>query len=180
MAGRGRVNAPGGADKTCAGVSDATISWGEKRLLYWSLHFYDDSSSLFVGRQGSTPLTIPQKDGVIKLLNEEVDFPLFPSNPVSTSPLQFRNAQSHHFSTREKARFLFVGLKQCFTPARNLIAGPFAGEFGYELMQWQGYVRARRPLYRESHVITYPGREYLYEGCTMHSHDIPLQKAGYA
>jgi len=46
-------------------------------------------------------------------------------------------------------------------------------------MQWQGFVRARRRHYKEVHVLTYPGREYLYEGCRMHYHDIPLERAGY-
>lgn len=53
------------------------------------------------------------------------------------------------------------------------------GEFGYELMQWQGYVRARKPHYREVHVLTYPGRDYLYEGCQVHYHDVDLRTAGY-
>jgi hypothetical protein len=99
---------------------------------------------------------------------------------MSTNLSHFRHAQSYRYSTGEKARFLISGMKQRLLPAKNLIAGPFAGELGYELMQWQGYVRARRKFYREVHVITYPGREYLYEGCHVHCHDILLQKAGYA
>jgi hypothetical protein len=46
-------------------------------------------------------------------------------------------------------------------------------------MQWQGYVRARRHHYEQVHVISYPGRDYLYEGCRVHYHDIPLQSAGH-
>jgi hypothetical protein len=69
--------------------------------------------------------------------------------------------------------------RQNFFPAQNLFAGPFAGEFGYELMQWQGFVRARRAIYKEVHVMTYPGRDYLYEGCHVHYHDIDLKSAGY-
>lgn len=53
------------------------------------------------------------------------------------------------------------------------------GEFGYELMQWQAFVRARRASYREIHVLTYPGRDYLYEGCKVHYHNIDLKNAGY-
>jgi hypothetical protein len=60
-----------------------------------------------------------------------------------------------------------------------LFAGPFAGEFGNELMLWQGFVRARKPAYESVHVLTYPGRDYLYEGCTVHHHDISLKQAGY-
>src|SRR5262249_12563050 len=64
-------------------------------------------------------------------------------------------------------------------PQENLLAGPFAGEFGWELMQWQGFVRRRRPHYKQVHVLTYPGRDYLYEGCTVHAHQIDLKGAGY-
>ncbi|HWV98679.1 MAG TPA: hypothetical protein VNZ64_03195 [Candidatus Acidoferrum sp.] len=46
-------------------------------------------------------------------------------------------------------------------------------------MQWQGYVRGRRRYYKQIHVLTYPGREYLYEGCQVHFHDIDLKNAGY-
>jgi hypothetical protein len=70
-------------------------------------------------------------------------------------------------------------LRQRFAPRRNLIAGPFAGEFGYELMQWQGFVRARKPYYEKVHVLTYPGRDYLYEGCAVHHHEVDLKAAGY-
>src|ERR1700677_4804848 len=99
---------------------------------------------------------------------------------MSTTAGQFRDAQMYPYSAWEKGYYLLVGARERFFPAQNLIAGPFAGEFGYELMQWQGYVRARRKCYRETHVMTYPGRDYLYEGCTVHYHDIQLQKAGYA
>src|ERR1041384_1599722 len=86
---------------------------------------------------------------------------------------------SYRYSTVEKLRYLAAGFRQRCGPAAHLLAGPFAGEFGYELMQWQGFVRRRRHAYQSVHVLTYPGREYLYEGCTVHSHDILLQKAGY-
>jgi hypothetical protein len=83
------------------------------------------------------------------------------------------------YNAGEKFKFFLLGARQKFFPARNLFAGPFAGEFGYELMQWQGFVRARRKSYREVHVLTYPGRDYLYEGCHVHHHDIDLKNAGY-
>jgi hypothetical protein len=86
---------------------------------------------------------------------------------------------AYPYTKLEKIGLAFPCLRQKLFPRRVLIAGPYAGEFGPELMQWQGYVRARRQRYRETHVITFPGRDYLYEGCTLHYHDIPLQKAGY-
>lgn len=46
-------------------------------------------------------------------------------------------------------------------------------------MQWQGFVRSRRPHYQQVHVLTYPGRNYLYEGCHVHNHEIDLKSAGY-
>lgn len=85
----------------------------------------------------------------------------------------------HAYSTTDKARLALACARQRYFPRRNLIAGPFAGEFGYELMQWQAYVRGRRASYDQVHVITYPGREYLYEGCTVHEHEIQLKGAGY-
>jgi hypothetical protein len=87
---------------------------------------------------------------------------------------------SWNHSVAEKLGLLLVCTKQKTSPRRNLIAGPFAGEFGYELMQWQGFVRARRRHYAETHVITYPGREYLYEGCRVHYHETALEQAGFA
>ncbi len=70
-------------------------------------------------------------------------------------------------------------VRQRFFPRRHLIAGPYTGEFGYELMQWQGYIRARRAAYESVHILTYPGRDYLYEGCTVHHHGVDLRTAGY-
>src|ERR1043166_8373965 len=87
---------------------------------------------------------------------------------------------SYRYSTVEKLRYLAAGFRQRCGPAAHLLAGPFAGEFGYELMQWQGFVRARRRHYAETHVITYPGREHLYEGCRVHYHETALEQAGFA
>jgi hypothetical protein len=70
-------------------------------------------------------------------------------------------------------------LRQRLRPRRHLLAGPYVGEFGYELMQWQSYVRARRPFYESVHVLTYPGRDYLYEDCVVHHHQVDLRTAGY-
>jgi hypothetical protein len=83
------------------------------------------------------------------------------------------------YSTVEKVRLALPCLRQRLAPRRHLFAGPFAGEFGYELMQWQGFVRSRRPHYASVHVLTYPGRDYLYEGCTVHHHGLDLRTAGY-
>jgi hypothetical protein len=83
------------------------------------------------------------------------------------------------YSHAEKLWLLGVGLGQRLHSRRNLFAGPFAGEFGYELMQWQAYVRARRPHYEAVHVLTYPGRDYMYESCHVNHHNIRLDQAGY-
>jgi hypothetical protein len=82
-------------------------------------------------------------------------------------------------SAAEKAALALPCLRQKLFPRRALFAGPFIGEFGYELMQWQGFVRARRKHYAEAHVLTYPGRDYLYEGCVVHHHNADLRTAGY-
>jgi hypothetical protein len=86
----------------------------------------------------------------------------------------------YYYSVAEKAGLFAICLKQRLTPRRNLLAGPFVGEFGYEIMQWQAHIRARRGFYKEVHVLTYPGRDYLYEGCRVHYHDVVLKQAGYA
>jgi hypothetical protein len=86
---------------------------------------------------------------------------------------------AYSYSTADKLRLFLPCLRQKLLPHRNLFAGPFAGEFGWELMQWQGFVRSRRSVYRDVHVLTYPGRDYLYEGCHVHYHNIELKKAGY-
>ena len=45
---------------------------------------------------------------------------------------------------------------------RHLIAGPWAGEFGWELYAWQGYVRALSRHFTKTTVISRPNSEYLY------------------
>jgi hypothetical protein len=87
--------------------------------------------------------------------------------------------RTYFYGSVEKLGLAFSCLRQNLHPKRNLFAGPYAGEFGYELMQWQAFVRARRRHYEQVHVLTYPGRDYLYEGCTVHYHDIDLKNAGY-
>ncbi|MGH8093188.1 MAG: hypothetical protein ACREIF_06935 [Chthoniobacterales bacterium] len=86
---------------------------------------------------------------------------------------------SYPYTAREKLQLFIPLLKQKLFPRRNLFAGPFSGEFGYELMHWQGFVRALRPRHEQVHVLTFPGRDYLYEGCQVHYHDIDLKSAGY-
>jgi hypothetical protein len=99
------------------------------------------------------------------------------NNGPSPSPIP--KNPSHVYSAGEKLKLVFPCLRQKLHPRKNLLAGPYAGEFGYELMQWQGFVRTLRPRYQQVHVLTYPGRDYLYEGCTVHHHNIDLKDAGY-
>jgi hypothetical protein len=86
---------------------------------------------------------------------------------------------SHQFSLAEKVAGALADLKLRFFPRRILVAGPYVGEFGHELMDWQPWVRAQVARYQAVHVITYPGRDYLYPGCRVHHHDVPLEAAGY-
>jgi len=95
------------------------------------------------------------------------------------TPAAIVKAPVYTYGRGEKIRLFFPCLRQKLRPRRNLFAGPYAGEFGYELMQWQGFVRALRPRYEQVHVLTYPGRDYLYDGCRVHSHEIDLKNAGY-
>jgi hypothetical protein len=99
--------------------------------------------------------------------------------PSSSSVASATTSPAYLYSTVEKAGLALACARQRWFPRENLFVGPYAGEFGPELMQFQGYVRARRRYYKEVHVLTYPGREYLYEGCHVHAHDINLKNAGY-
>jgi len=45
----------------------------------------------------------------------------------------------------------------------HLIAGPWVGEFGWELYAWQGYVRALSRSFSKTTVISRPNSQYLYE-----------------
>lgn len=81
----------------------------------------------------------------------------------------------------EKVQTFLSGLRIRVFPRRVLIVGPYAGEFGIEIIKFQSFVRALASRYEQVHVLTYPGREPLYQGenVTIHIHDFDLQTAGY-
>jgi hypothetical protein len=85
----------------------------------------------------------------------------------------------YQYSLWDKILGALVALRLRFFRRRILVAGPYVGEFGHELMDWQAWVRAQADRYEEVHVITFPGRDYLYPGCRVHHHDVLLEKAGY-
>ena len=101
------------------------------------------------------------------------------SDPANLDVRQAGRQASHQFSTGEKFAGALADLRLRFFPRAVLVAGPYVGEFGHELMDWQPFVRAQIARHQEVHVITYPGRDYLYPGCRVHYHDISLEKAGY-
>ena len=82
-------------------------------------------------------------------------------------------------SSREHVRAFWEGLSLRFSRKKVLIAGPYAGEFGHEIMDFQSYVRWLKRKYETVHVITFPGREPLYRGCVVHTHGYDLTAAGY-
>lgn len=92
---------------------------------------------------------------------------------------QQQKAVTYRFTLGDKIKGALEGLRMRFFPRRVLVAGPYVGELGHELMDWQAWVRAQAERHQETHVITYPGREFLYPGCKVHTHDVPLEKAGY-
>ena len=101
------------------------------------------------------------------------------SDPASLEILRAGRQVTHQFSPGEKIAGALADLRLRFFPRRVLVAGPYVGEFGHELMDWQAWVRAQIPRHDEVHVITYPGRDFLYPGCKVHYHDVKLETAGY-
>jgi hypothetical protein len=84
-------------------------------------------------------------------------------------------------SPAEQLRTFLSGVRMKLSRRPVLIAGPYAGEFGIEIIKFQSYVRALAPRYDAVHVITYPGRAPLYraENVTVHEHGFDLKTAGY-
>lgn len=101
------------------------------------------------------------------------------SEPAQLDVREAGRQASHQFSLADKIAGALADLKIGLLPRRVLVAGPYAGEFGHELMDWQPWVRAQIRRYDEVHVITYPGRDYLYPGCRVHYHGVALESAGY-
>jgi len=99
--------------------------------------------------------------------------------PTASDLLVQARSEFYQFTLRDKIAGALSALRLRFFPRRVLVAGPFVGEFGHELMDWQAWVRAMIDRYREVHVITYPGRDFLYPGCRIHTHEITLETAGY-
>lgn len=56
-----------------------------------------------------------------------------------------------------------AGLRYCEVEMKHVLAGPFIGEFGWELFCWQGFLRKRRPDYDSMTVICRTGHRILYE-----------------
>jgi hypothetical protein len=86
---------------------------------------------------------------------------------------------TYKFTLGDKITAALEGLRMRWLPRRILVAGPYVGEFGHELMEWQSWVCSQVPRYWEVHVITFPGRAALYPGCQVHTHEFTLEKAGY-
>lgn len=49
------------------------------------------------------------------------------------------------------------------TKEQTLLAGPWIGEFGWELFCWQGYLRSIAPNYKKVLVASRVGHEFMYE-----------------
>jgi hypothetical protein len=101
------------------------------------------------------------------------------NNPANPDALKAGRAAAYQFTPGDKIAGALDDLRLRFFPRRILVAGPYVGEFGHELMDWQPWVRAQIARHDEVHVITYPGRDYLYPGCQVHYHDMQLETAGY-
>ena len=60
-----------------------------------------------------------------------------------------------------KKSFLF--LENLKGRSDYLVAGPYLGEFGWELMQWQGYIRQLSKFYKKTIVYGRPSSSYFYK-----------------
>ena len=101
------------------------------------------------------------------------------NDPASREAIEAGRAGAYQFTLGDKIAGALGALRLRFFPRRILVAGPYVGEFGHELMDWQAWVRAQVARHDEVHVITYPGRDFLYPGCRVHHHDVALETAGY-
>ena len=63
--------------------------------------------------------------------------------------------------------------------SKTLLAGPWCGEFGWELFCWQGYLRKVSKKYKKIIVISRTGHELLYEDFAdeFHAYDTPAAEA---
>src|ERR1700761_1061440 len=100
-------------------------------------------------------------------------------NVVPADLMEAMRPVCYQFTLADKIAGAMAALKLRFFRQKILVAGPFLGEFGHELMDWQAWVNTLAKQYREVHVITYPGRDFLYPGCKVHYHEVPLTQAGY-
>lgn len=74
---------------------------------------------------------------------------------------------------------IFLDVAKYYVPHDTLIAGPYIGEFGFELMYWASYVIGAGARFKKRYIITYPGRDAIYPGWTSVYHDGLLSQAGY-
>jgi hypothetical protein len=81
--------------------------------------------------------------------------------------------------TRRRISVTLHVLAQTLSRDDTLLAGPYCGELGWELMEWSGYVRRLSTRYHRTIVISYEGHSCLYDHCDYYSHDRMLQDSGY-
>ncbi len=70
-------------------------------------------------------------------------------------------------------------LKQKLVPNAVLVAGPYSGELGWELMEWCGYIRKLSLNYKQTIVISYAGHACLYDGLKFYAHSKTLKDSGH-
>ena len=75
------------------------------------------------------------------------------SDPANEDIRKAGRQASHQFTTFERIAGALKDLRLRFFPRRILVAGPYVGEFGHELMDWQPWVRAQIARHDEVHVI---------------------------
>jgi hypothetical protein len=110
----------------------------------------------------------------------EMDGVLSTDEAVRTSAAENKSGEPVYiYRLTEEAGLALEATRQRLFPKRNLFAGSYVGEFGWEVMKFQVYVRAGGRHYNQTHVRTFPSGEYPCEGCRAHTHRLEIRTVGF-
>ena len=79
------------------------------------------------------------------------------------------------FFLREAIFRLMIKLRH----KKTLVFGPWVGEFGWELMDWQPRLNTLRKDFDDIVAISYHSSSVLYKNCKFFGHDLRLSESGF-